>query len=302
MEIIKVAPRGFCKGVIGAIQIAKKARIDFPNSKITILGMLVHNRYVVEALKELGIETVENKSLDRSELLDSIESGIVIFTAHGSSEQTYKKALEKGLIVIDATCPDVTKTQNMIKAYDGEGFTTLYIGKQGHPESEACLSISSQVHLIESVEDLDEISSMDKMFLTNQTTMSMLEVFTIIEKAKLKFPQLVICEEICDATRLRQEAIAKLENIDLLYIVGDPHSNNSNKLAEIGLANGVKKALLIESVEEIDFLLLKDVNRLAISSGASTPTYLTNQVIQYIEDFQMNTRKELPTVDITKIL
>lgn len=302
MEIIKVTPRGFCKGVVGAIQIAKKARKDFPSSKITILGMLVHNRFVVDALKELDIQTVENKLLDRNELLDSIDSGIVIFTAHGISEQTYQKALGKGLLVIDATCPDVTKTQNMIKAYDAEGYTTLYIGKKGHPESEACLSVSSNVLLIETLEDINHLSSVEKMFLTNQTTMSMIDVFSIIDYAKHKFPQLIVCEEICDATRLRQEAIAKLENIDLLYIVGDPHSNNSNKLAEIGLANGVKKAILIESVEEVDLTLLKDVNRLAISSGASTPTYLTNQVIEYLEAYNVQEQIVIPTVDISKIL
>lgn len=302
MEIIKVTPRGFCKGVVGAIQIAKKARMEFPTEKITILGMLVHNRFVVQALKELNIETIEKKGKTRLELLDEVNEGIVIFTAHGVSLATYEKALAKGLKIIDATCPDVTKTQKMILAYLSNGYDVIYIGKKGHPESEACVTLSSNVHLIENIEDLDTLELSSKIFLTNQTTMSMMDVATIIEKAKDKFPHIEICEEICDATRMRQQAIAQLQNIDLLYIVGDPNSNNSNKLAEIGLLHGVTKSRLIESIEDIQDEDLIGCQRIAVSSGASTPTYLTNQVIEYLEAFAENQQAKKEHVNIHKIL
>ncbi len=301
MEIIKVVPRGFCKGVVGAINIAKQTRLANPDTKITILGMLVHNKYVVKALHELNINTVEDKKLSRYELLDQIDSGIVIFTAHGIDTQTYEKALSKNLKIVDATCPDVIKTQNLIKAYIKHDYDVIYLGKKGHPESEASLAIDERVHLMETISDIEKSNfTTDKLFLTNQTTMSIDDIAQKINLLIEKYPQIEVCEEICDATRVRQSAIANLKDIDLLYIVGDPHSNNSNRLAEIGLQHGVKRSLLIESVEDINLDDLEKVERLAISSGASTPTYLTKQVIDYLENLDTNTTK--PNVEISKIL
>lgn len=301
MEIIKVVPRGFCKGVVGAINIAKQTRLANPDTKITILGMLVHNKYVVKALHELNINTVEDKKLSRYELLDQIDSGIVIFTAHGIDTQTYEKALSKNLKIVDATCPDVIKTQNLIKAYIKHDYDVIYLGKKGHPESEASLAIDERVHLMETISDIENSNfTTDKLFLTNQTTMSIDDIAQKINLLIEKYPQIEVCEEICDATRVRQSAIANLKDIDLLYIVGDPHSNNSNRLAEIGLQHGVKRSLLIESVEDINLADLEKVERLAISSGASTPTYLTKQVIDYLENLDTNTAK--PNVEISKIL
>ncbi|MGL5540880.1 MAG: 4-hydroxy-3-methylbut-2-enyl diphosphate reductase [Erysipelotrichaceae bacterium] len=300
MEIIKVVPRGFCKGVVGAIELAKRTRREYPHEKITILGMLVHNKFVVEALYNLNIETVEEKGVSRLDLLDRIDSGIVIFTAHGIDEKAFSKALSKGLKVVDATCPDVTKTQTLIKAYLQNGYSVIYIGKKGHPESEAAVALGEQVHLVETQEELQALQLQGPLFLTNQTTMSMEDVASLIETARNRFAQLEVCEEICDATRMRQKAIADLQNVDLLYVVGDPHSNNSTRLAHIGLQHGVKRSLLIESVQDIDLRDLEGCERVAISAGASTPTYLTKQVIDFLEHYEQNQQK--PAIDMQQIL
>ncbi|MGL5978766.1 MAG: 4-hydroxy-3-methylbut-2-enyl diphosphate reductase [Erysipelotrichaceae bacterium] len=300
MEVIKVVPRGFCKGVVGAIELAKRTRKEYPNEKITILGMLVHNKYVVEALYNLNIETVEDKTKTRLELLDEINEGIVIFTAHGIDARAFEKALSKGLKVIDATCPDVTKTQVLIQSYLNNDYDVLYIGKKGHPESEASLTLSPRVHLLERIEDLEHIAPMKKLFLTNQTTMSMEDVASIIEQARLRFPDLVVCEEICDATRMRQRAVAALQDVDLLYVVGDPHSNNSTRLAKIALHHGVARSILIESVADINANDLIDVKRVAVTAGASTPTYLTKQVIAYLESYAVDAQK--PSLDWSQMI
>ena len=136
MEIIPVIPRGYCKGVVRANEIAKNCAKDYPNQKITVLGMIVHNQHVVDALKQLNIHTIENKKKTRMELLDEINEGVVIFTAHGISEQVKQKAREKGLICVDASCTDVIETQKLVQEKIKAGYTVLYIGKKNHPEAE----------------------------------------------------------------------------------------------------------------------------------------------------------------------
>ena len=156
MQIKKVIPSGYCKGVINAIEIAKKARRDNMDTPIYILGMIVHNSYVTEALNTLDIITLDDKKKTKEELLDEIDSGIVIFTAHGIAESIKEKAIDKGLKIIDASCSDVIKTQDIIKEKIKEGFNVLYIGKKNHPEALAVLSISQNIHLITSIGDLEE--------------------------------------------------------------------------------------------------------------------------------------------------
>ena len=132
MEIVKVIPRGYCQGVVRAIQIARKTAETYPDQKISMLGMIVHNRYVVEACEKLGIRCLESPGLTRLELLDQIDEGIVIFTAHGVSDAVFEKARAKGLTIVDATCPDVEKTHRLIREHTSSG-DVLYIGKLNHP-------------------------------------------------------------------------------------------------------------------------------------------------------------------------
>lgn len=302
MEIIPVIPRGYCKGVVRAINLAKQTAHKYPNTTITMLGMIVHNKYVVEACEQLGIQCVEEKGKTRLELLDKIKSGVVIFTAHGISEEVYHKAIEKGLIVVDASCDDVTKTQLIVKEYLSKGYEVLYIGKKHHPEAEAVIAISEHVHFIENENDLVNLPKYNKIMVTNQTTMSIIEIYKVLEAAKEKYPNIEILDEICNATRIRQEAIEKLENIDCLFVVGDPKSNNSNKLKEIAIEHNIPNVYLIETSNDIKEEWLKDANRVAITSGASTPTYLTNQVIQSLNNYASTNKLLHLKIDIKHLL
>jgi 4-hydroxy-3-methylbut-2-enyl diphosphate reductase len=177
MEIQRVYPSGFCKGVINAINLARKTREENPDETITVLGMIVHNSRVTSSLEELGIKTLDDPALSREELLEKINEGIVIFTAHGISDAIKEKAIQKGLKVVDASCEDVLKTKNLIRDHLREGYDVLYFGKKGHPEAEAILSLSDKIHLLTSLKDIEELDlDNPKLLLTNQTTMSYLEL------------------------------------------------------------------------------------------------------------------------------
>lgn len=296
MEIIPVVPRGYCKGVVRAIEIAKKCAKEYPDQPVTVLGMIVHNQYVVDALKQLNIQTVEDKKKTRMELLDEITEGVVIFTAHGISDEVKQKAQKKGLICVDASCTDVIETQNLVKLKLKEGYEIFYIGKKNHPEAEAVLSISPKVHLITDAASLAEVAG--KVFVTNQTTMSLMEVEALISEILKKYPDAEIAREICNATSIRQKAVLDLKdkNIDLLIVVGDPASNNSTKLKVLGEESGIQDVLMIESVHDLKEEMIKDHHRIAITSGASTPTILTSQVIETLKQYAENGQFILPQV------
>jgi len=287
MEIINVIPRGFCKGVVRAIEIAKQTAKQYPNQNITILGELVHNRFVVESLKEEGISTIEDKSLSRLELLERIDSGVVIFSAHGIGDEVVARAKEKGLITVDAACEDVVHTQQLIKTYLGQGFDVFYIGQLHHPESQAVLSIDpTHIHLIRTIADLNDMQiDPDKLFVTNQTTMSQYDIKQIMESIVGRYPAAVVSDEICNATRMRQEAIMRLEDVDCLLVVGDIRSNNTAMLAKIGKAHGIPKVFRIESAAELPLDQLHDANRIAVTAGASTPYFLIRQVLDTLQAF-----------------
>ena len=289
MEIKKVIPSGYCKGVVNAIKMAKQTREDYPDEKIYVLGMLVHNSYVSEELSSLGIVTLDDSNCSKDELLDQINEGIVIFTAHGISDAIKAKASAKGLKYVDASCVDVLKTQNIIKDYLKLGYDVIYFGKKRHPEAEAVISISEKIHLVTDEKDLRGLKlSNNKIFLTNQTTMSYLELKDLIELAKKLFPGIVVEKEICNATSSRQLAISKLEDCDLLYVVGDVKSNNTNKLVDIGKKHGIKKVLLIQNYQDIKDEDLINVEKIYVSAGASTPPLLIDEVISYLKSKALN--------------
>lgn len=290
MEIITVTPRGFCKGVVKAIQIAKDAAKTYPHEKITILGELVHNRNVVTALQEIGIDTIESKNKTRQQLLDEVNEGIVIFSAHGVNPTLINQAKAKGLITLDASCEDVIATQNLVLTYLKNNYSILYVGQMNHPEAEAILSLDQRdIHFITQIEDFNHLPPLkEKIFITNQTTMSILDIKAILDHAQINYPQAIISDEICSATRLRQEAILKLQNIDFLIVVGDQQSNNSKMLAKIGLGQGIPQVKLVQSAYDLDEVNFKSLKRVAITAGASTPTYLVNQVTAYCKAIDAN--------------
>ena len=186
MKVFKVVPRGYCQGVVNAIKIAKSTRLQYPNEPIYILGMIVHNQYIVDALNKMGVQTIDHKGKSRLELLDEIDEGVVIITAHGAGQNVFEKAKQKGLTVVDSTCKDVIKTHDLISHSLNQGHDILYIGKQGHPEAEGALAINpNRIHLIQNKDDISKLIDKNKSYiLTNQTTMSMWDVQEIAEFAK----------------------------------------------------------------------------------------------------------------------
>lgn len=301
MEIKAVTPRGYCKGVVKAIDIAKKTKLANPDKKVTILGMIVHNKYVVEACEHLGINCVDGKGKTRLELLDEVDEGIVIFTAHGVSDEVIEKATKKGLEVVNATCVDVLRTHHIVKSHVDKG-DIIYIGKATHPETEGVVALSPRVHLVTNKQDIENLENLQNVLITNQTTMSLLDIKFLIDSCLKKFPDAVVYEEICNATRIRQQAIQQLQGIDTLLVVGDVHSNNSNQLRNIAVASGVKNAYLIESVNDLTLDMIKDAKQVAVTSGASTPTYLTKQVLDALETYKNTQVLEKKVIEIEKII
>ena len=282
MEIKRVVPSGYCKGVVNAINIVKKTKEQYPNENIYILGMIVHNSYVSKQMEDLGVITLEDPNLSKEELLDTIEKGVVIFTAHGISDKIKQKALDKGLICVDASCVDVLKNKDLIKSYLDKGYDVVYFGKKKHPEAEAILSLSDNIHLVSNISDIDNLNiSNDKLFITNQTTMSYLEVEDMLKLIKDKYPTCIIQKEICNATSSRQLAITNIKDGDVLYVVGDVKSNNTNKLKEIG-SKYFKKVFLISNYKEINKKDLVNENKIYVTAGASTPPILIDEVIDYL--------------------
>jgi len=285
MEIIKVVPRGYCQGVVRAIQIARKTMNTDTKRPVWMLGMIVHNRHVVEALQELGIRCLESKGKTRLELLDEIDQGTVIFTAHGVSDAVYEKAKAKGLAIVDATCPDVRKTHDLIRSHVKHG-DVLYVGKRNHPEAEGAVGISDRVHLISDETDLEGLGDLENVLITNQTTLSIIDTQDLIQACRTRFPDARPQPEICNATTMRQKAVMNLRDTDLLIVVGDPHSNNSNQLKEIGKTAGIRSALLVEDAENLKESDIRGFERIAVTSGSSTPNTLTDGVIRTLEIYR----------------
>ncbi|MDM5235984.1 4-hydroxy-3-methylbut-2-enyl diphosphate reductase [Bacillus cereus] len=307
MKIVKISPRGYCYGVVDAMVIARNAALDTSLPRpIYILGMIVHNKHVTDAFEEDGIITLDGPS--RLEILDKIDSGTVIFTAHGVSPEVKQRAKEKGLTTIDATCPDVTKTHDLIEAKKAEGYHVIYIGKKNHPEPEGAVGIAPDiVHLIERADDLKTLEiPTDKILVTNQTTMSQWDVQHLMEDIQKKFPTAEFHKEICLATQVRQEAVAKQADVaDLTIVVGDPKSNNSNRLAQVSQEIAGTKAYRVADVSEIQLEWLQGVENVAVTAGASTPTPITKEVIAFLDQYDpMNpaTWERIRKVPLQKIL
>lgn len=301
MEVVKISPRGYCYGVVDAMALAMSAarNLDLPRP-IHILGMIVHNSHVTQFFEEEGIITLDGSN--RLEILETIQEGSVIFTAHGVSPEVRKRAREKGLTVMDATCPDVTKTHDLIREKVAEDYEVIYIGKKGHPEPEGAVGIApGRVHLIEKAEEIDMLApSTDKLIITNQTTMSQWDIREIMNRLIARFPSAEIHNEICLATQLRQEAVAEqAKEADLVIVVGDPKSNNSCRLAQVSEEIAGVKAYRIADITELNIEWLKPLRKVAVTSGASTPTPITKEVIQYLEQYDLNVP---PTWEIVRTL
>ncbi|MFF2447580.1 4-hydroxy-3-methylbut-2-enyl diphosphate reductase [Neobacillus sp. NPDC058068] len=290
MQIIKISPRGYCYGVVDAMVIARNAALDKSLPRpIYILGMIVHNKHVTDAFEEEGIITLDGKN--RKDILDKVDSGTVIFTAHGISPEVRELAKTKGLVTIDATCPDVTRTHDLIEEKTKQGFQVIYIGKKGHPEPEGAVGVApGMVHLVETPNDVEALTvESENLIVTNQTTMSQWDVSDTMKKVQEKYPHVEVYNEICHATQIRQEAVAEqATEADVTIVVGDPMSNNSNRLAQVSEEIAGTKAYRIADITELKIDWIKDAQYVAVTSGASTPTPITKEVITFLEQFDPN--------------
>ncbi|MFW5893461.1 MAG: 4-hydroxy-3-methylbut-2-enyl diphosphate reductase [Bacillota bacterium] len=302
MEVTALTPRGYCHGVVGAVNTLKRiARDKTVKQPIHVLGMIVHNQKIVDDLDRLGVITLHEKGVSRLELLDRIDSGTVVFTAHGVSDAVKKKAESKNLDIIDTTCRDVLRSQRTVESYINEGYDVIFIGKEDHPESETIRSFGPRAHVVSNENDVKQLTiDNPKIALTNQTTMSLFDVYGLSETIKKRYPAVEVIEEICDATKTRQLAVQNQpDDIDHCFVVGDPHSNNSKKLVEVSKRSGVP-ASLIESVEDIDIDALKPLHKVSVTSGASTPTKLTNEVLRFLRAFDKDDPKTHDTTSKVK--
>ncbi len=288
MEVLKVHPRGYCYGVVDAITLAKKiARDPEVPRPIFILGQIVHNRHTVLELEEFGIKTLDGGL--RIELLDQVPDGsTVIFTAHGISPAVKAKAEARGLRCYDATCPDVTKTHTLIKEKITEGFAIIYIGTKGHPEPEGAMGEAppAKVALVTTIDDIDSLpfKSDEPIAIMTQTTLSQWDTQNIIEELLKKYPDAEVHNEICMATQLRQEAAVKIaEEVDMVVVVGDRRSNNSNRLVEVVEKISHKPSVRVESVDDLRREWFDGFQRIAVTAGSSTPSPITRAVIQQLE-------------------
>lgn len=280
MQILLANPRGFCAGVDRAIEIVERA-IEIHGAPIYVRHEVVHNKFVVDGLREKGAVFVEE--------LDEIpDDSTVIFSAHGVSHAVESAASNRGLQVFDATCPLVTKVHLEVVKYAKHGKEVILIGHAGHPEVEGTMgrydtSKGGRIILVEKVADVQtlEIDDPEQLAFVSQTTLSVDDTQEIIDALRERFPGIVAPnrDDICYATQNRQDAVKQLcKEVDLLLVVGASNSSNSNRLAELGERAGVESKLITRAVDiESEWLIGKQ--KVGVTAGASAPEILVSEVI-----------------------
>jgi 4-hydroxy-3-methylbut-2-en-1-yl diphosphate reductase len=281
-EIILASPRGFCAGVDRAIEIVNRA-LEIYGAPVYVRHEVVHNRTVVESLRAKGAVFVDE--------IDAIPAGaLVIFSAHGVSQQVRADAEAKQLRVFDATCPLVTKVHNEVSSFSRDRREAILIGHAGHPEVQGTMgqyADPTRIYLIESVEDVDTLQLVDDSHVSyvTQTTLSVDDTSKVIDRLRQRYPKIEgpRKDDICYATQNRQDAVKQLAaECDLILVVGSGNSSNSNRLRELAARLGVK-AHLIDEAAEIDDTWLVDIGVVGVTSGASAPENLVEGVIAHLQ-------------------
>jgi 4-hydroxy-3-methylbut-2-en-1-yl diphosphate reductase len=276
MRVILAQPRGFCAGVERAIEIVERALEKF-GPPIYVRHEIVHNRHVVDRLRAKGVAFVE-------EVEDVPPGAVTVFSAHGVARAVKDAASERGLPVIDATCPLVSKVHSEGQRYARQGRDVVLIGHAGHPEVEGTMGqIPGRVHLISTVDDVAtlEVGNPEMLAYVTQTTLSIDDTRAVIDALKARFPSIVgpDTRDICYATQNRQHAVRELAKVvDLILVVGAHNSSNSNRLREIGEELG-KPSYLIEDARALDPRWLQGVQAVGVTAGASAPEQLVEELV-----------------------
>lgn len=287
MKVTILEPYGYCSGVERAMKIAIETKQNNPDKNVVVLGMLVHNEDSLKTLEKYGIKTIFDKKCSLEQLVDKIaEPSIVILTAHGHAKAIEDKLLKKGHSIVDATCPFVKHSFEEIKKSLDEGLSVFYIGVKNHPEANAALSISDKVFLIDIKEPQIPVVNCKSPLVITQTTLSSFEAAYIYLKIHEQYPNANVQHGICNASNLRQSSLTNLENdVDLIYVVGGNNSNNSKTLyTHAKILHPNTKVLLIQNASEINKKDLIGLSHIVISSGASTP----KEVIEEIKTSLLN--------------
>ncbi|HYA20769.1 MAG TPA: 4-hydroxy-3-methylbut-2-enyl diphosphate reductase [Burkholderiales bacterium] len=290
MQVVLAQPRGFCAGVVRAIEIVELA-LDIYGPPVYVFHEIVHNRHVVEDLQTRGAVFIED--------LDAVPTGsVTIFSAHGVSTAVVDQAKRRKLQVIDATCPLVTKVHLQAQQYSRRGYETIIIGHIGHEEVEGTMgSVEGPVYVVSTTGDVAALTvkNPDKLAYVTQTTLSIDDTRDVIDALKQRFPTIQGPEldDICYATQNRQNAVRALaDEVNLLLVVGARNSSNSNRLREVGEQHGVP-AYLIQDETELDKSWFENVKKVGITSGASTPEVLVQRVLDKLRTFGVNVTREL---------
>ena len=281
-EILMAQPRGFCAGVDRAINIVNEALTRF-GKPIYVRHEIVHNAYVVNELREKGAVFVED-------LQEVPKGGIVVFSAHGVSQEVRKDAQDRGLQVYDATCPLVTKVHLEVVKMSTDGFTILMIGHAGHPEVEGTMGqVKEGLFLIEKLADVAELSFSDgeKISFVTQTTLSIDETKEIVDALTKKFPNIVQPrkQDICYATQNRQDAVKFMApQVEVVIVVGSATSSNSNRLRELSEKLGVP-SYMVDAPEQLKPEWFVGKKRIGLTAGASAPESLAQSIVERILEF-----------------
>lgn len=286
MQVQLANPRGFCAGVDRAIAIVDRA-LEIFGAPIYVRHEVVHNRYVVDTLRDKGAVFVDE--------LDEVPDGAtVIFSAHGVPRSVQQEAERRGLKVFDATCPLVTKVHLEVARHARVGRDVVLIGHAGHPEVEGTMgrydqSAGGRMYLVDSPDDVAalRIANPDELAYVTQTTLSMDDARVIIEALKQRYPNIIgpRRDDICYATQNRQDAVRQLaEDVDVVLVVGSPNSSNSNRLQELASRLG-KPAYLVDNADDLRREWFKDVSLVGITAGASAPEVLVEGVIARLREW-----------------
>ena len=294
MQILLANPRGFCAGVDRAIEIVERA-LDTFGAPIYVRHEVVHNRFVVQRLRERGAVFVD-------ELSEIPDDGTVIFSAHGVSQQVREEAEKRRLTVFDATCPLVTKVHLEVARHCKAGHEVVLIGHKGHPEVEGtmgqyrCSGDRAGIHLVETPEDVAalNIRNPEELAFVTQTTLSMHDTALVIDALQQRFPSIKgpKKDDICYATQNRQDAVTRLASrCELVLVVGSPNSSNSNRLKEIA-EKQQRPAYLIDGPEDIRREWLDGVTSIGLTAGASAPEVLVESVIAQLQQWGADSVEE----------
>ena len=293
--MLLAAPRGYCAGVDRAV-IAVERALEHFGAPIYVRKEIVHNRHVVETLSERGAVFVDDTA-------EVPEGARVVFSAHGVSPAVHTEAAQRSLSTIDATCPLVTKVHKEAIRFARDGFRILLVGHAGHEEVEGTMGEAPEhITLVQSPEEARtiEVPDAEKLVWISQTTLSVDETMETVEILRERFPHLQNppSDDICYATQNRQVAVTKVgPDADLVIVVGSANSSNSVRLVEVALEHGAKAAYRVDFAREIDETWFHDVTTVGVTSGASVPENLVQDVLQLLADYGFDTVEEVVTAE-----